>query len=174
MKINVLHNQQDPFSQTILYAPELKLPETNHVAEKCFPAVRFSELYPQEYFFILESEIGQYEEYSRYSKKPSIYSYFGGKEGLEQKFQEMYNEQMKNLEMIVKMEDAKLIKLYNIGGKITELRFTPKANTQTWPWYDDSLPLRYMGYWYGTHDHHEHIGKTEKEAMEYLAGNYGI
>ena len=72
------------------------------------------------------------------------------------------------------MEDAKLIKLYNIGGKITELRFTPKANTQTWPGYDGSLPLRYAGYWYGTHDNHEHIGKTEKEAMEYLAGNYGI
>ena len=72
------------------------------------------------------------------------------------------------------MEDAKLIKSYIIGGKSTELRFTPKANTQTWPGYDDSLPLQYAGYWYGTHDHHEHIGKTEKEALEYLAGNYGI
>jgi len=74
----------------------------------------------------------------------------------------------------IKMEDATLIKSYNIGGKTTELRFTPKANAQTWPGYDDSLPLRYAGYWYGTHDHHEHIGKTEKEAMEYLAENYGI
>jgi len=101
MKINVLHNQQDPFSQTILYAPELKLPEANHVAEKCFPAVRFSELYPQEYFLILESEIETYEEYSRYSKKPSIYSYFGGKEGLETKFQEMYNEQIEEVKNYV-------------------------------------------------------------------------
>jgi len=74
----------------------------------------------------------------------------------------------------IKMEDATLIKSYNIGGKTTELRFTPKANTQTWPGYDDSLSLRYTGYWYGTYDHHEHIGKTKKEALEYLAGNYGI
>jgi len=58
MKINVLHSQQDPFSQTILYAPELELSEANHIAEKCFPAVRFSELHPQEYFLILESEVG--------------------------------------------------------------------------------------------------------------------
>jgi len=101
MKINVLHNQQDPFSQTILYAPELELSEANQVAEKCFPAVRFSELYPQEYFLILESEIGAYEEYSRYSKKPSMYSYFGGKEGLEEKFQEMFNIQMKKLQEVI-------------------------------------------------------------------------
>ena len=72
------------------------------------------------------------------------------------------------------MEDATLIKTYIIGGKTTELRFTPKANTQTWPGYDDSLPLRYAGYWYGTNDRHEHIGKTEEEALGYLAGNYGI
>jgi len=72
------------------------------------------------------------------------------------------------------MEDAKLIKSYNVGEKTTELRFTPKANTQTWPGYDNSLPLSYVGYWYGTHDRHEHIGKTEEEAFEYLAGNYGI
>ena len=101
MKINVLHNQQDPFSQTILYAPELELSEANQVAEKCFPEVRFSELYPQEYFLILESEIGAYEEYSRYSKKPSMYSYFGGKEGLEEKFQEMFNIQMKKLQEVI-------------------------------------------------------------------------
>jgi len=101
MKINVLHSQQDPFSQTILYAPELQLPEANNIAEKCFPAVRFSELYPQEYFLILESEVGKYEECSRYSKKPSMYSYFGGKEGLEQKFKEMYNSQMKKLQEVI-------------------------------------------------------------------------
>jgi len=101
MKINVLHSQQDPFSQTILYAPELQLSESPNIAEKCFPAVRFSELYPQEFFFILESEIGKYEEYSKYSKKPSIYSYFGGKEGLEIKFQEMYDAQIKKIQEVI-------------------------------------------------------------------------
>ena len=98
MKINVLHNQQDPNSQTILYAPELELSEAVHVAEKCFPAVRFSEIYPQEYFFILESEIGDYQEYSSYPQKSVIYSYFGEKEGLEEKLQEMYNKQMEKLQ----------------------------------------------------------------------------
>ncbi|MDD4000113.1 MAG: hypothetical protein PHX62_04375 [Bacilli bacterium] len=90
MKINVLRNQQNPNSQTILYAPELELSEAINVAEKCFPAVRFSEIYPQEYFLILVSEIGYYQEYSSYPQKSAIYSYFGGKEGLEEKFQEMY------------------------------------------------------------------------------------
>jgi hypothetical protein len=97
MKINVLHNSQNPNSQTILYAPELELPEAIHIAEKCFPAVRFSERFAQEYYLILESEIGEYQEYSRYPNKATIYSYFGGKEGLEQKFQEMYNRQLKEV-----------------------------------------------------------------------------
>lgn len=96
-----MHSQQDPFSQTILYAPELKLPEADHIAEKCFPAVRFSELYLQEYFLILDNEIGGYQEYSSYPQKSVIYSYFEGKEGLEQKFKEMYNNQMKKLQEVI-------------------------------------------------------------------------
>ena len=95
MKINLLNQPQNPYSETILYAPELEIPETDNIAEKCYPAVRFSQIYEQEFFLILESELGKYEEYSRYPSKHEIYSYFNGKKGLEQKFQEIYDNQKK-------------------------------------------------------------------------------
>ena len=125
MKINILRNQQDPFSQTILYAPELELSETNHVAEKCFPAVRFSEIYPMEYFFILESEVGSYQEYSSYPQKSIMYSYFGGKEELEQKFQNMFNKQMKNL--FIKPEEFSLT---NNQGEVFKFRTLENRDVQ--------------------------------------------
>lgn len=97
MKINVLTEPQNPFGRTILYAPELELPEAVSVAEKCYPAVNYNDNFGSEFFFILISEIGEYEESPRIVGKGIMYDYFGGKEGLEKEFKKMYDDQYKCL-----------------------------------------------------------------------------
>lgn len=94
MKINILTQPQNPFTRTILYAPELELPEAVSIAEKCYPAVNYSEEFGMDFFFILESELGAYEESGYAAGKGTMYSYFGGKDGLEKKFREMYDKQL--------------------------------------------------------------------------------
>lgn len=97
MKINVLRQRQNPFGKTVLYAPELELPEAVSVAERCYPAVDYNENFGMKFFLILESELGEYEEQSNVAGKDTMYGYFDGKEGLEKKFQEMYNSHLLTL-----------------------------------------------------------------------------
>lgn len=48
----------------VIYAPELELPESFTVAEKCYPAVRVLKTDPScyKFFYLLESELGEYDE----------------------------------------------------------------------------------------------------------------
>lgn len=84
MKIILLKRRFD--STSILYAPELKLPKALNVVERCFPAVRYCQGFEPEYFYLLESEIGEYEEYSNHRDKAGTYSCLGGKDEIERQF----------------------------------------------------------------------------------------
>ncbi len=86
MKINMLTKRFD--GNAVFYAPELKLPEANNVAEACYPAVRIHASFPElaEYFLLLESEVGEYEEHSRHPDKGHFYKALGGKEEIERRF----------------------------------------------------------------------------------------
>lgn len=89
MKINCLRKR---FSdETILYAPELEMPEALTVAEKCYPAVAAanSDATMHRYFYILISELGEYAEYTRHSAQGIIYEALGGKAAVEEKFSAM-------------------------------------------------------------------------------------
>ncbi len=89
MKINIL--TQNFMDGAILYAPKLELPGSPNVVEKCYPAVRTSLHYPEaaEYFYILISELGNYEENSKHSNKGFYYETLGGKTEIEKRFWEM-------------------------------------------------------------------------------------
>lgn len=89
MKIILLKRRFD--STSILYAPELKLPKALNVVERCFPAVRYCQGFEPEYFYLLESEIGEYEEYSRHPDKAAIYSCLGGKKEIIGQFLKLTN-----------------------------------------------------------------------------------
>lgn len=89
MKINLLDKN---FShEVILYSPELELQESPNVAEKCYPAVRVMKNDPLncEYFYLLVSEVGNYEEYERHPGKGYYYENLGGKKQIEKKLQEL-------------------------------------------------------------------------------------
>ncbi|MFA5764482.1 MAG: hypothetical protein WC915_06770 [archaeon] len=77
--------------ELIIYVPDIEFPETFSIAEKCYPALRFLKNDPSncyEYFYILESEIGECEEHSE--KISHFYTdYFGGKEKIEEEFLSM-------------------------------------------------------------------------------------
>jgi len=69
----------------VLYAPELEMPETPDVAERCFPSIAISKTcdpYFTASYYILESELGQYEEYRCHPALGPIYAAFGGKDKL--------------------------------------------------------------------------------------------
>jgi hypothetical protein len=77
--------------ELIIYVPSIELCEAATVAEKCYPALRFLKNSPSdchEYFLLLDSQIGEWEEHSE--KVSHFYTdYFGGKESVEKKFREM-------------------------------------------------------------------------------------
>ena len=87
MKINLLKKRFIDYD--VLYAPEFKMEETPTVAEECYPAVRINPQFDPEYFYLLISEVGEYEEYSNHPEKGQIMEYAGGREQLEAKFSEM-------------------------------------------------------------------------------------
>ena len=87
MKINMLVKVQSPLESDVLYAPELEMPESPNVAEKCYPAVRVND--HDDFFYILSSEVGEYEEYSTHPALGLSYQSLGGKEEVERRFAEM-------------------------------------------------------------------------------------
>jgi hypothetical protein len=93
MKINLLSKKFD--DNRILYAPELKLPEAKNVAEKCFPAVRVHPNFidQAEYFLLLDSEIGEYEERIRHPEKGLLFRELCGRINIERQFNAIFNRQ---------------------------------------------------------------------------------
>jgi hypothetical protein len=70
----------------VLYAPELVMPGTPAVAEPCFPAIGIVKtcdpLLTTLPYYILISELGEYEEYRSHPALGYIYAAFGGREKL--------------------------------------------------------------------------------------------
>lgn len=99
MKIMLLKKRFE--DAEVLYTPELELPETKTVAEICYPAVRFYNYSIEpEYFFILASEVGEYEAYSRCFDRNFALSELGGKEKVERKLRKMYDDMKARLEEV--------------------------------------------------------------------------
>lgn len=90
MRINLLYRRFD--DNRILYAPELEMHGTKNVEEKCYPAVRVHPNFidQAEYFFLLASEIGEYEERIRHPEKGFFFKELGGREKIEEKFVDLY------------------------------------------------------------------------------------
>ena len=75
----------------VLYDAAQQRPEASTVAEKCFPAIKIDKRmqYEPEYFFILISELGEYEEHKSHPMIGAIVKRAGGAEALRQKFSEL-------------------------------------------------------------------------------------
>ena len=72
------------------------------------------------------------------------------------------------------MKEARLVKEFNIDGKLMDLRFIEKASTEKWPGHSDSMPLKLAGYWYGNRTSHEYVGRVRLEAQRYLEMNHSV
>lgn len=93
MKINYLKKR---FSdEEILYAPGLELESTPNVQERCYPAMGCLISDPvgnSRFFYLLISEIGEYEEYEKHPTRNFIMSEWG-REDIEARFRKMYEKQ---------------------------------------------------------------------------------
>ena len=92
MKINLLtKNFSD---EVILYSPELELSESPNVAEKCFPAIGMLKNQPENnrIFFLLNSEIGEYDDFKKHPQKGIYYEALGGKEEIEKILNNKYKQ----------------------------------------------------------------------------------
>ena len=95
MKINCLDKN---FSdEIILYAPELELPGTGTIEEKCYPAAGFVKNDPSinRFFYLDIASIGEYAEIHSHHRKSQAWNALGGREKLESKFTAMYEKMFK-------------------------------------------------------------------------------
>ena len=93
MRINYLEKRFT--DEKILYAPELELESTPTVQEKCYPAMGCLPSDPvgnSRFFYLLISEIGEYEEYENHPTRNFIMSEWG-RGGVEARLQKMYEKQ---------------------------------------------------------------------------------
>ncbi len=107
MRISFLTKRFD--DNKIFYAPDLELPEAKNIIEECYPAVRIHQNFVElaEYFFLLVSEIGEYEEYNKHPEKGIYFSMLGGRKEIEKRFQEMYEKKIYDLDMVTINENAR-------------------------------------------------------------------
>lgn len=106
MIINLLVTNEHAASN-VLYAPELEMPETPRVAEICYPAVRVNDY--EDYFYILESELGKYEEYNNHQSLGSAYNLLGGKGEVEKRFADIYQKNMLLLDLVGMKEAGEIL-----------------------------------------------------------------
>jgi hypothetical protein len=93
MKINYLEKRFT--DEKILYAPELELESTPAVQEKCYPAMGCLPSDPvgnYRFFYLLISEIGEYEEYENHPTRNFIVSEWR-RDNIEARLQKMYEKQ---------------------------------------------------------------------------------
>lgn len=90
--MEIIYLCQDSSDNTILYSPEIALPESPASVGQGYPAVGCDRRNPQEtysYFYLSGSRLHEYQEYRDYYWQEFLYEILGGREKLEQKLLSM-------------------------------------------------------------------------------------